>query len=159
MPVDLIAHLKGGFSSIFTNSIIGDIIANPISLSFLIILVILMILWIVNGADSMSFKFGFYALLCTVGLLLLHQNIVKQRFKDLSETQISNNIIPQVSGMQGEIQPRPYDKIPDLTPNLNVGQVSAGGYKHFTGYNNMVSPAQIPQITSSEDLLRYVQNS
>ncbi len=157
MPLDLVSYVKNGFSNFSTKTFMGDAIANPIILSILIIFVIVLIRWIQDDSDTIEFKFVFYSLICTLGLVILHQNVIKQRYKDEQESHEIGLNIPQMDNTLQNIQPRPVNDIPDLPATF--GAAPNREQKNYPGYTNLLKPNQIPIITSSDDLLRYVQST
>jgi len=157
MAIDLIRHIKLWFSQFSTTSSVGELIANPISLAFIMVFVICLIVYFTLDA-SISFKFVFYLLMFTIGLLLLNQNINNQRFEEkLNKDQIAN--IPILHSNMVEFGPRSVDNLPEYVNSFQGSANMNGGGRNFTGYNNLVSINQVPNVTSSDDLLRFVQNA
>ena len=150
MPIDILTHIKSSFLNFSTKSIFGDVIANPISIASLILLSISLILW---SSDGLNFKFVFYTFVIVLGLVILQQNVLKQRFNEKIEQQNITAGVPQITNLPPIIQPRPSNEISD------TAIFGAAPIKNYPGYNNLVQPYQVPHITSSADLLAYVERN
>ena len=160
MPIDIINHVKVWFAQFSNKSIFGEIISNPISIAVLIVIIMCLIVWIVSDSASnfVSFKMIFYLLISVTGLMLLHQNVINQRYEEKNTDLDQQQFIP-IGGQHQQLVPRPISKLPEYIEHLQPagGPLGGSNSRNFPGYANS-GQIQIPNITTSDDLLRAVQS-
>ncbi len=150
MAIDLINHFKVWFSQFSNKSLIGELIANPLSLALIIVITLCIMIWSLSDdkiKSNISFKLVFYLFSLTVGLLLLHQNVSNQRFEEKYKLNQYSN----------QFNPRSLENLPEYVETVGAGPLNVTNGRNFPGYNNLVSSNQVPSISTSDDLLRFVQ--
>lgn len=111
------------FAATGINKILSNNIYTSILITFCIILIIMIIypckkntpLWVV-------FKLGFYILLCTTGILLVHDIILRKTFDDSHKQNTDNTFIKNIGGFNA-------NKLDDveISPLIDNIQRTGGG--------------------------------
>lgn len=122
MPCDIASSLRGGCRAVFGLKFFNTIFSSTLWTAFLITLIVTMLLVGTIPVESNSstwvlFKFMFYTFLSSIGILFLHNNIVKIG-EDENKDDESEEILERMGGSKDEIQTDAVEVKPDISSTL-----------------------------------------
>jgi hypothetical protein len=82
MPIDLFSVFNKGTSYVANDTMAGNVISNPISLTILILFAIVLILYAHNRKKMVKFKILFYMSIIILSALVLHDILLRERLKE-----------------------------------------------------------------------------
>lgn len=139
MPIDLFKNLQNFGSQIANRSAIGQITSNPLWMAVIITAVMLLVFYTVGISKGVTFKLIFYSLLSCILLLIVHDTMIQEQYKEKYEDQTGAELVNQIQ-----------DTIPDLQPRSNMEKVRQ------SYMNNMPNPTN--EVISPDELLKLVND-
>lgn len=116
MPFETSYHLRGAIDYVANRSHLGTLLINPIWMSVMLVVVILLTLMISDWDGSLSFKLVFYLLAGVTGTILTHDSLVERHRSEADELNSGDQIVNAVNELSrgpGELAPREPEDRPE----------------------------------------------
>lgn len=125
MPFDLNSSLNKATNNIANKTFIGTILTNPILLACIATIVVIAILNYIEWPTEISGNLVFYLTVGNMLLILIHDQMYKQKIIESMETTKSVEIVKELNNpiLGGDIVPRQESEI-KVEP---IGNISSSG--------------------------------
>jgi hypothetical protein len=126
MPCDIASSLRGGCRAVFGLKFFNTIFSSTLWTGFLITVMVAIFLIVMVPVESdtptwILFKFMFYTFMSSIGILFLHNNIVKISEDEGKGEKESKELLERMGGAKDEIPDADDVEVkPDITSTIGA---------------------------------------